>query len=128
VAEWQKISDRFNLLEEYYKKPERWAFTFQINAILSRMKELGRLFELMEKEKDPRKVFFSERSIVADREIFAKLLHQEGKMNSMEHALYLSMYNSLDNLFKTPRVHRFIYLRSSPEKCMERMLKRARHE
>lgn len=83
---------------------------------------------MMEVEKDPRKVFFSERSIVADREIFAKLLHNEGKMNSMEHALYLNMYNSLDNLFKTPRVHRFIYLRSSPEKCMERMLKRARHE
>lgn len=44
VAEWQKISDKFNLLEEYYKKPDRWAFTFQINAVLSRMKELDRLF------------------------------------------------------------------------------------
>lgn len=59
VAEWQKISDRFNLLEEYYKKPDRWAFTFQINAILSRINELKKLFELMDAEKDPRRVFFS---------------------------------------------------------------------
>lgn len=38
------------------------------------------------------------------------------------------MYNSLENLFQTPRIHKFIYLRSSPEKCMQRMIKRARHE
>ena len=38
VAEWQKVSQKYNLLDEYYKDPNRWAFTFQINAILSRMK------------------------------------------------------------------------------------------
>lgn len=54
---------------------------------------------------------------MADREIFAKLLSREGKMNEMEYALYLSMYDSLETLFRTPRIHKFIYLRSSPSKC-----------
>lgn len=49
-------------------------------------------------------------------------------MNAMEHALYLNMFNSLENLFQSPRIHKFIYLKTTPEKCFERMLKRARTE
>lgn len=76
VAEWQHVSRRFNLLEEYYRDPTRWAFTFQINAILSRVKGLKNLLDLIEHESSQDKVFFSERSIVADKEIFAKLLNR----------------------------------------------------
>lgn len=68
----------------------------------------------MEVEKDKSKVFFSERSIVADKEIFARLLHEEKKMNDMEYNLYLTMYDSLNELFKTPKIHKFIYLYTSP--------------
>ena len=52
VAEWQNIytndgDKKLNLLEKYYEDPHRWAFTFQTNAILSRMKELRKLIDLM---------------------------------------------------------------------------------
>jgi deoxyadenosine/deoxycytidine kinase len=43
VAEWQSISNKHNLLQQYYDNPTRWAFTFQINAILSRMTLLNKL-------------------------------------------------------------------------------------
>ena len=86
------------------------------------------MMDRMEEEKEEGRVFFSERSIVADREIFARLLSREGKMSEIEYSLYLEMFNSLDSLFKTPRLHKFIYLRTSPQKCMERMKKRARFE
>jgi deoxyadenosine/deoxycytidine kinase len=73
-------------------------------------------------------VLFSERSVVADRHIFAKLLREENKMDEMEYALYLSMYDSLDSLFRTPRIHKFLYLKVSPQRCLDRLRKRARHE
>ena len=38
------------------------------------------------------------------------------------------MYNELDDLFKTPKVHKFIYLKTSPKLCYERMKKRNRSE
>ena len=92
------------------------------------MKELRMLMDLMEEESSLDKIFFSERSVLADREIFAKLLHQEKKMNKIEYHLYLNMYSSLDSLFKTPRAHKFIYLRSSPTNCLRKIEKRARFE
>ena len=57
VAEWQNIevhngdgtTKKLNLLEKYYQDPQRWAFTFQTNAILSRMKELRILMDIMDK-------------------------------------------------------------------------------
>lgn len=128
VGEWQSVSNRFNLLEQYYREPSRWAFTFQINAVLSRMTGLRKLLERMQAEEQQRRIYFSERSVVADREIFARLLHQELSMSDMEHALYLNMYDGLESLFEAPRLHKYIYLRTSPQKCLQRMAKRARSE
>ena len=49
-------------------------------------------------------------------------------MSEMEHELYLKMFSSLDELFETPRTHKYIYLRTNPERCMERVRKRKRLE
>lgn len=64
VADWQNIS-KFNLLDQYYKDPHRWAYTFQINAVVSRMKNLRNLLKMMSNEPGHR--FFTERSIIADK-------------------------------------------------------------
>lgn len=39
LAEWQKVGEQgnINLLGLYYDKPERWGFTFQIYAFMSRL-------------------------------------------------------------------------------------------
>lgn len=100
VAEWQKISE-FNLLDEYYKDPHRWAYTFQINAITTRMKGLRDLIDEMERKNGFK--YFSERSIIADKEIFAKMLHQQKKMSPLEYQLYMTLFESLNSLFKIPK-------------------------
>lgn len=41
LAHWQK----HDLLNYYYKEPNRWAFTFQANAILSRMGQLKSIID-----------------------------------------------------------------------------------
>lgn len=42
VEDWQHIN-RFNLLQQYYDDPHRWAYTFQNYAILTRSKHLHKL-------------------------------------------------------------------------------------
>lgn len=39
VSEWQNVGGKsLNLLDKYYKEPNRWGFTFQIYAIFTRVK------------------------------------------------------------------------------------------
>lgn len=66
----------------YYRDPNRWAFTFQANALITRMKQLNTLLDQISPNSDQYK-YFTERSIIADKEIFAKLLHNQNKMSDM---------------------------------------------
>ena len=72
-------------------------------------------------------VRFCERSIWTDRYVFGKSCINSGKMNELETNCYHFWFNWLEEKFyKKP--HAIIYLRCSPEKCFERMHKRARSE
>jgi deoxyguanosine kinase len=90
VEKWQHVAG-YNLLDKYYEDPTRWGYTFQVNCILSRMTQLSNLFESMR----PDKIYVSERSVQADKFIFAKIMHKLNKMNDMEYQLYLQMFESL---------------------------------
>ena len=46
----------------------------------------------------------------------------------MEYQLYLNFYRNLSQLYDLPLVHQYIYLRTDPEKCLERIHKRGRRE
>lgn len=94
VENWQHVAG-YNLLDKYYEDPERWGYTFQVNCILSRMTELSKSLEHMKMDR----VYVSERSVQADKFIFARLMHKLKKLNDMEYHLYLQMFNSLENLF-----------------------------
>lgn len=59
-----------NLLKNYYEDPKRWAFTFQLNALHSR----NVLWNKTIKE-HPEEIHFSERSPLADREIFGEIMY-----------------------------------------------------
>jgi deoxyadenosine/deoxycytidine kinase len=41
VKDWQDLGGKgINMLERYYKEPQRWGFTFQIYAIFTRIKKM----------------------------------------------------------------------------------------
>jgi deoxyadenosine/deoxycytidine kinase len=42
LHDWQKVAS-FNLLQTYYDQPNRWAYTFQNYALLTRMRQLNSL-------------------------------------------------------------------------------------
>lgn len=121
VGLWLSIkgSDGKNLLQEFYEEPSRYAYLFQTMAFKTRLESLEH-----QQTKENR---FSERSIWTDRYVFGKSCIDSNKMNTLETNCYHFWFDWLESKFwKKP--DGIIYLRTSPEKCMERMKERARNE
>jgi deoxyadenosine/deoxycytidine kinase len=114
-----KGSDGKNLLQEFYEEPNRYAYLFQTIVFKTRLMSLDK-----EQEKPFR---FSERSIWTDKYVFGKSCIDSNKMNTLEVNCYNQWFNWLEQKhWKQP--DGIIYLRTSPDKCMERMNKRGRNE
>ena len=75
VKEWNNFTDNdgVNIIENYYKDQKKYAFQFQMMAYISRVTQLK---EAISKGFD---VIFIERSILTDKNVFAKMLYDEKK-------------------------------------------------
>ncbi len=118
---WQNI-DGENLLEAFYSDGSRWAYTFQTYAFLTR------IFALEEQMKKTEKPYLlAERSVYADRYCFAKNAYEIGLMNQLEWKLYCDWFSwFVENRMQRPLG--FIYLRTDPTVCYQRLNKRNRIE
>ncbi|XP_044310590.1 deoxycytidine kinase 2-like [Varanus komodoensis] len=117
-----------NLLQMLYSKPTRWAYTFQTYACLSRVKaQLKPVSAKLHEAEHP--VQFFERSIYSDRYVFASNSFESGDINETEWAIYQDLHAWLLNQFDSSlELDGIIYLRTTPEKCMERLKHRGREE
>lgn len=124
VGVWQSFRDEkgTNLLDLFYKDQERWSYTMQTVAFLSRMQDITRT--------QVRNLRFSERSVFTDIYVFAENCYLKGKMNKVEWDLYNSWFTWLTTSKLVDKLNPdgFIYIRAEPEKSMERLKKRARTE
>lgn len=120
VHKWVELKDKDgNILEKFYKDQDRWSYTFQHNAFITRAQDIM-------KHRD-KKLLIIERSVLTDRNVFAKLLHENGKISNMEWDLYTQWYEWLSKEFSI-RPDRFIYLKADPQTSYKRMRKRLRDE
>ena len=119
VNEWANIVNTStsgkNLLEEFYLDQPRYAYTFQSIAFRTRVKNLIGL------PTDKQNIV--ERSILTDRNVFAKTCYETGKMNDIEWSDYNSWFDWLAG-HVTPKG--YIYLRADPEISYERIRQRNR--
>uniref|UniRef100_A0A8I3NFG8 Deoxycytidine kinase n=1 Tax=Canis lupus familiaris TaxID=9615 RepID=A0A8I3NFG8_CANLF len=117
-----------NVLQMMYEKPERWSFTFQSYACLSRIR--AQLACLDGKLKDAEKpVLFFERSIYSDRYVFAANLYESECMNETEWTIYQDWHDWMNHQFgQSLELDGIIYLRATPEKCLNRIYLRGRNE
>ena len=118
---WQNIEGE-NLLDKFYKDTNRWAYTFQTYAFVSRAVEHDQNLEKSEKN-----TLVLERSVFSDRYCFAKNSFEMGVMNKLEWQLYKEWFSWLVYRYITMPTG-FIYLQTDPKICYERMRKRSRFE
>ncbi|XP_077132465.1 deoxycytidine kinase [Ranitomeya variabilis] len=117
-----------NLLQMMYEKPERWSFTFQSYACLSRIRAQVKAFggKLREAEKP---VLFFERSVYSDRYIFASNLYEAECMNETEWTVYKDWHEWMNSQFGADlELDGIVYLRAAPERCLNRIYSRGREE
>lgn len=122
LEEWQeKYADvDNNILGIFYGDIERWSYTFQTNAFITRIQK----YEL---EKKDDKINLMERSVYSDNKIFAQMLRDDGKINDIEWKLYGNWFNWLNEKFSA-KPESIIYLRCDPEIAYKRVKKRQRNE
>tara|TARA_B100000989_G_scaffold298227_1_gene286633 strand:+ start:112 stop:813 length:702 start_codon:yes stop_codon:yes gene_type:complete len=116
---WESIKDETgkNAIEKFYENNERYSFAFQMMAYISR---LSLLKEALSKDYD---IIFTERSIYTDRNIFAKMLYNSKKMDSIEYQIYLKWFDEFINIIENMKT---VYIRTTPEICSGRIKKRDR--
>lgn len=117
---WQNING-YNVLDAFYKDPNRWAYTFQTYAFITR------ILAQQEKSKTSSAPLIVERSVYADRYCFAKNAYELGVMSELEWQMYTQWFTWLMDLYVEKPLG-FIYLKTDPTICYQRLLKRDRSE
>ena len=127
VDEWAKIKDKngITILEKFYTDQEKYSFSFQMMAYVSRIKVLRDT--LKEKNicqnQSNNYIIITERSLYTDKMVFAKMLYDSGKIEDVNYQIYLNWFDTFSGEFP---VHKVIYVKASPDKCYERIVKRSR--
>lgn len=122
VDKWLNLTDdedSENILDKFYKNQERWSYSFQMNAFITRAKDI---LECQDK-----KLIILERSVLTDRNVFAKLLFKDKKISTLEWKLYNEWFNWLTSSFNILPT-KIIYLKADPEISFNRIKKRSRKE
>ncbi len=109
-----------NILGLLYEDSNRWAYTFQHNAYITRIMKV-------EKEYNPNKINVCERSTESDHQVFAKMLRDDKAINEIEYDIYLNWTKFLSNKHQF-FPSRMIYLRTDPSTAYTRLQKRNRTE
>lgn len=104
------------LLDKFYYDRKKYAFPLQIFF-------LNRRFEMLKKAAEEGKPTIMDRSIYGDM-IFAKLLHDEGNMETDEFNLYRELLANMLDHVEAPKL--MIYLRVDTDTAIQRIQKRGR--
>jgi deoxycitidine kinase len=138
VDEWIQMKDEngHNLLELYYQQPNRWSYTMQTFAFLTKMRNIRKLFQnnnlLDSPTIETKNMIIAERSILTDYHIFAKSCHQSNKMTELEWNIYDNWfqwsYQEYIEQYLKNNPMKIIYLRLEPIISYQRINKRSRME
>jgi deoxyadenosine/deoxycytidine kinase len=125
VNDWINIKDnddKQNILEKFYINKERWGYTFQTYAFLTKAKLISKPQE--------KSIRFLERSILTDKNVFAKALYESGEMSNIEWKMYQEwsewIYKEIEE--KVGSHDGIIYIRCDPLISYDRVKIRLRAE
>lgn len=120
VDEWNTIKDESGetVLSKFYADQEKYAFSFQMMAYISR---IARLRDAFRNNKDS--IIITERSVLTDKNVFAKMLYDDKKIEEVNYQIYLKWFDEFTR--EIPEIG-IIYVKASPEVCYERVVSRGR--
>lgn len=122
VDTWMSLKDdnEQNLLELFYKDMNRWSYTLQNCAFITRYTSL--MNKVNDYKQNPSKyksnVFITERSVLTDRYVFAEMLKDNKHLQPLEWSLYTMWF---DYFIKDIKIHGLIYIQANPNLCKERI-------
>jgi deoxyadenosine/deoxycytidine kinase len=121
VSVWESIkdSDGESILSKFYKDPQKYAFSFQVMAFVTRLSLIRNLI----KDNPDCKLIICERSLEADRKIFAKMLYHDKMIDEINYKIYIKFYNEYKNDFK---LNGLVYMHTDEDICYKRVQKRNR--
>jgi thymidylate kinase len=126
VDEWEKIKDENGetILKKFYADQEKYSFPFQMMAYVSRLKVLRDTLKTIKNDSvDKNIIIITERSLYTDKMVFAKMLYDSKKIEHVNYQIYLNWFDTFSDEFP---VNKVVYVKTSPEKCYERIVKRSR--
>jgi deoxyadenosine/deoxycytidine kinase len=132
VDDWEKIKDAQDntMLQKFYADQEKYSFAFQMMAYISRLKILRdvvkQIQNVLVKEVECSKqnfIIITERSLYTDKYVFAKMLHDQGKIEDVCYQIYLNWFEEFAKDFP---INYSVYVNTEPQKCYERVHIRAR--
>eukprot|EP00238_Polyblepharides_amylifera_P012662 CAMPEP_0196589110 /NCGR_PEP_ID=MMETSP1081-20130531/62720_1 /TAXON_ID=36882 /ORGANISM="Pyramimonas amylifera, Strain CCMP720" /LENGTH=602 /DNA_ID=CAMNT_0041911827 /DNA_START=159 /DNA_END=1967 /DNA_ORIENTATION=+ len=134
VDKWQNVVGKtqsgeptsFNLLDEFYRAPERYAYTFQNWVFYTRYKQEQESRHENSPSQHPLRLM--ERSVFSDRKVFVETGRESNWMNDMEMTVYDQWFDHVLDTNKQLIPNGFIYLQAEPDICHTRLHGRGRFE
>lgn len=119
VAKWISFTDKNgkNIIENYYNDQKKYAFQFQMMAYISRLSQFKQAIN------EGYDVIFTERSMYTDKNVFAKMLYDEGKIEEIEYKIYNAWFDEFAECLYNMKIY---YVKTDPEICCTRIEKRKR--
>jgi deoxyadenosine/deoxycytidine kinase len=109
-----------NMLNKFYNNQEKYAFSFQVMSYTSKLHLIKESIK-----NNPGKIIITERCVHTDKEVFAKMLYNDGKIEEVCYNIYQTMFSEFLN---DMGVKKFIFVNTNPTICYNRIKKRNRHE
>ena len=90
VHEWESITDSNgeSILSKFYANQTKYAFSFQMMAYISRIANLRRAIR-----ENPGAIIITERSVLTDKNVFAKMLYDDDKIEEVNYKIYLNWFD-----------------------------------
>lgn len=112
---WESIKDSKGdtILKKFYQNQEKYAFSFQMMAYISRLSQIKKIVDI-----NPNAIIICERSVWTDKNVFAKMLFDDSKIEEVNYKIYNMWF---DEFIRKYTLDGIFYVKTNPAKCAERV-------
>lgn len=111
------------ILEAFYNDQKTLSYHMQSYAFITRLMCLKTAME-----ENPGKTVIVDGHVCSDKYVFKKVLRESGFISDIENTIYKKQYQYWNSVIPRPHKFVYVYLKTSPEQCFQRVKQRSRNE